>query len=105
MSFHRRYQALRATGHKKHTDVSIDLSNYWTANLYFKARNGTYKRVPQMANQFNDGDNAGITIYYTSPAVNATTAFKPVGLNPSCRVFLLKPSSSSRAFACLPATQ
>lgn len=32
-----------------------------------------------MANQFNDGDNAGITIYYTSPAANATTAFKPVG--------------------------
>ena len=26
---------------------SEDLSNYWTANLYFKARNGTYKRVPQ----------------------------------------------------------
>jgi hypothetical protein len=24
------------------------LRNYWTANLYFKARNGTYKRVPQM---------------------------------------------------------
>ncbi|KAF2466891.1 uncharacterized protein BDR25DRAFT_376420 [Lindgomyces ingoldianus] len=54
-----------------------DFSNYWTANLYFRARNGTYKRVPQMANQFNDGDNAGITIYYTSPNRNATTAFKP----------------------------
>ncbi|VBB79522.1 Putative protein of unknown function [Podospora comata] len=27
-----------------------DLSNYWTANVYFKARNGTYKRVPQMVN-------------------------------------------------------
>ncbi|KAK7996563.1 CTR2 long splice variant [Apiospora arundinis] len=54
-----------------------DLSNYWTANLYFKARNGTYKRVPQMANQFNDGDEGGITIYYTSPGPNATTAFKP----------------------------
>jgi hypothetical protein len=26
---------------------SEDFSNYWTANLYFKARNGTYKRVPQ----------------------------------------------------------
>lgn len=26
---------------------SDDFSNYWTANLYFKARNGTYKRVPQ----------------------------------------------------------
>lgn len=24
-----------------------DFSNYWTANLYFKARNGSYKRVPQ----------------------------------------------------------
>ncbi|KAK4638909.1 hypothetical protein QC761_0102820 [Podospora bellae-mahoneyi] len=54
-----------------------DHSNYWTANLYFRARNGTYKRVPQMANEFNTGDNGGITVYYTSPAPNATTAFKP----------------------------
>ncbi|KAF2707741.1 hypothetical protein K504DRAFT_458220 [Pleomassaria siparia CBS 279.74] len=54
-----------------------DSSNYWTANLYFKARNGSYKRVPQIANQFNDGDNAGITLYYTSGAANVTTAFKP----------------------------
>ena len=55
-----------------------DLSNYWTANLYFRARNGSYKRVPQMANQFNPGDNGGITLYYTSPDANVTTAFKPV---------------------------
>ncbi|KAF2645977.1 hypothetical protein P280DRAFT_389466 [Massarina eburnea CBS 473.64] len=54
-----------------------DMSNYWTANLYFRARNGTYKRIPQTANQFNDGDAGGITVYYTSPAPNATTAFKP----------------------------
>jgi hypothetical protein len=27
----------------------VDLSNYWTAVVYFKARNGTYKRVPQKA--------------------------------------------------------
>jgi len=26
---------------------SEDFSNYWTANLYFKAKNGSYKRVPQ----------------------------------------------------------
>lgn len=26
---------------------SEDFSNYWTANVYFKARNGTFKRVPQ----------------------------------------------------------
>jgi hypothetical protein len=29
-------------------EFSQDFSNYWTANLYFKARNGTYKRVPQL---------------------------------------------------------
>jgi len=29
-----------------------DLSNYWTANLYFKARNGTFKRVPQVPNRY-----------------------------------------------------
>jgi len=28
-----------------------DFSNYWTANVYFKARNGSYRRVPQMANR------------------------------------------------------
>jgi hypothetical protein len=28
-----------------------DFSNYWTANLYFKARNGSYKRVPQIPNR------------------------------------------------------
>lgn len=28
-------------------EFSEDFSNYWTANLYFKAKNGTYKRVPQ----------------------------------------------------------
>jgi len=55
-----------------------DFSNYWTANLYFRARNGSYKRVPQVANQFNDDDNAGITIYYTSPGPKLTTAFRPV---------------------------
>jgi hypothetical protein len=29
-------------------EFSEDFSNYWTANLYFKARNGTFKRVPQL---------------------------------------------------------
>ncbi|MBE3050044.1 DUF1996 domain-containing protein [Candidatus Bathyarchaeota archaeon] len=29
---------------------SEDMSNYWTANMYFKSRNGTYKRVPQKGN-------------------------------------------------------
>lgn len=29
-----------------------DLSNYWTANVYFRARNGSYKRVPQVPNRY-----------------------------------------------------
>jgi len=34
---------------------SEDFSNYWTANMYFKARNGSFKRVPQVPNRFVDG--------------------------------------------------
>lgn len=32
-----------------------DFSNYWTPAMYFRARNGTFKRVPQMANQGFNG--------------------------------------------------
>ena len=32
-----------------------DFSNYWTANIYFRAKNGSYKRVPQMVNLGLDG--------------------------------------------------
>ncbi|KAI0115415.1 hypothetical protein F4814DRAFT_460122 [Daldinia grandis] len=42
---------------------SEDFSNYWTANLYFRARNGTYRRVPQFAN-LGLNVEAGMTIYY-----------------------------------------
>ncbi|KAF2279792.1 uncharacterized protein EI97DRAFT_455989 [Westerdykella ornata] len=38
-----------------------DFSNYWTAVLYFRARNGTFKRVPQFPNQFLQPANGGIT--------------------------------------------
>lgn len=46
---------------------SEDFSNYWTAVLYFRARNGTFKRVRQYANapSLHDGQKAGMTIYYT----------------------------------------
>ncbi|KAK3688900.1 hypothetical protein B0T22DRAFT_426911 [Podospora appendiculata] len=54
-----------------------DLSNYWTANIYFKARNGSYKRVPQMPNRFFDGEQGGMTVYYVAPGAHKVTAFKP----------------------------
>jgi hypothetical protein len=61
-----------------------DLSNYWTANVYFRAQNGSYKRVPQIPNRllFNDRfttqTNGGVTVYYISPRAGQVTAFKPV---------------------------
>lgn len=56
-----------------------DFSNYWTANLYFKARNGTFKRVPQLVNTGLSG-SGGVTVYYIPPYDGKTkvTAFKPV---------------------------
>ena len=56
---------------------SEDFSNYWTAVLYFRARNGTYKRVPQFVSSGLKGIG-GITVYYI-PATNNlnVTAFKP----------------------------
>jgi hypothetical protein len=81
----------------------LQLSNYWTANVYFKARNGTYKRVPQIPNRFvpttplnylraagltNPSDlfndkytgktTGGFVVYYVSGGKGDVTAFKPV---------------------------
>ncbi|KAJ9138321.1 Nucleoside diphosphate-linked moiety X motif 17 [Coniochaeta hoffmannii] len=57
---------------------SEDFSNYWTANLYFQARNGSFKRVPQMVNLGLSG-REGVTVYYIPPYDGKTkvTAFKP----------------------------
>ena len=58
---------------------SEDFSNYWTANLYFQARNGSFKRVPQLVN-LGLGGNEGVTVYYIPPYDGKTkvTAFKQV---------------------------
>ncbi|KAJ4287540.1 hypothetical protein N0V90_012243 [Kalmusia sp. IMI 367209] len=62
---------------------SEDFSNYWTATLYFKAKNGTYKRVAQKPNAGFDGVNGGMTVYYMQDGlynfnqVSKVTAFKP----------------------------
>jgi hypothetical protein len=46
---------------------------------YFKAWNGTYKRVGQVPNRFLNGEKGGMTVYYTSPYDGSkVTAFKPV---------------------------
>jgi hypothetical protein len=68
---------------------SEDFSNYWTAVLYFKARNGTYHRVPIYDNADLEGNvQGGRTVYYTQQDFNSNgnqkiTAFKRVSL-PLC---------------------
>jgi len=56
-----------------------DFSNYWTAVMFFRARNGTYKRVPQLGNQFLEKSRGGMTVYYIPPYDGKTTvtAFQP----------------------------
>ncbi|CZR70113.1 uncharacterized protein PAC_20014 [Phialocephala subalpina] len=56
---------------------SEDFSNYWTAVLYFRARNGTFKRVLQKGNAgFETANGGGMTVYYSPQAKGKVTAFK-----------------------------
>jgi hypothetical protein len=63
---------------------SEDFSNYWTAVMFFKHPNGTYKRVPIMQNTaLPMGINGGMTVYYTQESFSSNgkkkiTSFKPV---------------------------
>ncbi|KAJ3500223.1 hypothetical protein NLJ89_g9888 [Agrocybe chaxingu] len=88
-----------------------DLSNYWTAVLFFKHPNGSYIRVPQMANQFIGSPNGGMTVYYIQPMNNQrVTAFQKgfrmiVG-NPMIRQKNVDPNSfeaRSLTFRCFGA--
>ena len=57
-----------------------DLSNYWTAVMFFRGKNGSYKRVPQQGNGGPQGKlvhlNGGMDIYYIPSG--KMTAFRPV---------------------------
>jgi len=62
---------------------SADFSNYWTSNLYFKARNGSYKRLQQIPNRlifddtFTTQTQGGLVAYYVSPGKDLVKAFEP----------------------------
>ncbi|KAK8111076.1 uncharacterized protein PG998_007533 [Apiospora kogelbergensis] len=79
-----------------------DFSNYWTAVLFFKARNGTYKRVPQSSQI--QGAKGGITVYYMQDALydqqqrSKVTAFKPVSILPLQPPIHLQPLFTSSPY-------
>ncbi|KAI1080460.1 hypothetical protein F5B20DRAFT_98054 [Whalleya microplaca] len=53
-----------------------DFSNYWTAVLFFRARNGTYHRLNTFGNELGfTTAKGGQTVYYLSSG--QVTAFKP----------------------------
>ena len=54
------------------------MSNYWTAVLFFRARNGTFKRVGTVGNGLGfTAANGGQTVYYLNNGNGKVTAFKP----------------------------
>src|SRR3569833_3021552 len=77
-----------------------DFSNYWTAVLFFRARNGTLKRVPQIPQQGMESTRGGMVIYYMSDALfdqqqkSKVTAFKT-----GFRMLIGDPTFSTRAQA------
>ncbi|PQE15139.1 carbohydrate-binding module family 1 protein [Rutstroemia sp. NJR-2017a BVV2] len=85
---------------------SEDFSNYWTAILYFRARNGTFKRVPQKGNINFESAKGGMTVYYSDPFDGSkVTAFKPgfrmiVG-NPTYRTSQQASKFRQLTFTCL----
>lgn len=83
-----------------------DTSNYWTAVLFFRARNGTFKRVPIRPNAGFDGADGGMTVYYMQNGLadyqqqSKVTAFKPVCPRLFTDVNLRELTIISRGSAC-----
>ncbi|OAA65762.1 hypothetical protein SPI_02549 [Niveomyces insectorum RCEF 264] len=60
-----------------------DFSNYWTATIFFRARNGSFRRVPQRPQAgMENTRGGGMVVYYMSDALfdtaqkSTVTAFK-----------------------------
>lgn len=98
MRIHRRYEfSIASATISPDSNHAKDFSNYWTATMYFKHQNGSYKRVSIYPNaqlgqsiQFKPTDeehtlthpgyegqdaaniNGGMTIYYTQKDFNSS---------------------------------
>jgi len=75
---------------------SEDFSNYWTAVLYFKRKDGMFKRVPQYANAQLEGGTKGMTIYYTQLDFNGNGKDKITSFKPGFRMTVGSPLTDSK---------
>ncbi|TVY84123.1 hypothetical protein LSUE1_G001855 [Lachnellula suecica] len=86
---------------------SEDFSNYWTAVLFFKAKNGTFKRVPQVSNA-GLTQKFGMDVYYIPPYDGKTsvTAFPP-GFRMLAGDPMLRTAQTQKGIChrCFPANQ
>ncbi|KAF2205682.1 hypothetical protein GQ43DRAFT_406966 [Delitschia confertaspora ATCC 74209] len=73
-----------------------DFSNYWTAVMFFKHTNGSYKRVPIMQNTaLPNGINGGMTVYYTQQDFNSNGNQKITAFKPGFRMTVGNPTTDS----------
>ncbi|KAJ3536142.1 hypothetical protein NMY22_g6167 [Coprinellus aureogranulatus] len=81
---------------------SEDFSNYWTAVMYFKHQNGSYKRVPLMQNTaLPTPINGGMTIYYSQHDLTTNNGVKVTAFKPGFRMIIGNPTSKSKSSAGL----
>ncbi|KAK3320445.1 hypothetical protein B0T19DRAFT_373737, partial [Cercophora scortea] len=85
---------------------SEDFSNYWTAVMFFKHTNGSYKRVPIMANDaLPSGIKGGMTVYYTQQDFNSNGNTKIKSFPPGFRMTVGAPTHTGEQtglrFVCL----
>ncbi|OAG01934.1 uncharacterized protein CC84DRAFT_1251890 [Paraphaeosphaeria sporulosa] len=90
-----------------------DFSNYWTAVMYFRHENGSYKRVPQYPNaQLGHNDTnikGGMTIYYTEKDFSSDGDQYITGFAPGFRMTVGSPTVNNKtngtnpglAYTCL----
>ncbi|KAI6251749.1 hypothetical protein MCOR27_002832 [Pyricularia oryzae] len=75
---------------------SEDFSNYWTAVMFFRHQNGSYKRVPIMQNTaLPNGINGGMTVYYTQQEFFSNGNVKMTAFKPGFRMVVGNPGAKT----------
>ncbi|KAH7081295.1 hypothetical protein BKA63DRAFT_205624 [Paraphoma chrysanthemicola] len=100
--------ALRATCSS--CTFTEDKSNYWTPTMFYRARNGTFKRVPVKTNGFK-GANGGMTVYYQNrfdgTRVDTTAFQKGFRMTTGSPLYKsandVKPNRGQLSFTCIDA--
>ena len=76
---------------------SEDFSNYWTAVMFFKHKNGSYHKVDIVQNTaLPNGINGGMTVYYTQQDFSSNGNQKITSFKPGFRMVVGSATADSR---------